>query len=283
MIETEERQVRRLSMRSLVAATVVSWGLSSGVPTAEARIWYDLYDDALKLIDEGRHADAVELLKQCLVLKPQEEVRARTYGMRYVDYLPYLHLGIASAETGKKDVAREYLDLSERQGTVKHSEEGLALLNQYRLRLTHAQVLQAPEPATTGRLSQEQYQQIESQVMDRCRLTRGSSRTYPWYFHYELGLELLEHDDPSRALGSLLDALEKREKPQRFTRTYGMWYLNYAPYYNIGLAHYRLGNYDCAADAFKMSDSFQEIPPSEPGFQEREKLRREAEKKSGKH
>ncbi len=267
-------------MGSLVSAAVISLGLAS----AEPKVWYEVYDEALKLVDEGRHADAVELLKQCLVLKPQEEVRARTYGVHYVDYLPYLYLGIASAETGKKDVAREYLDLSERQGAVKHSEEGLALLSQYRLRLTHAQVLQAPEPAPTGRLSEEQYQQIESQVMDRCRLTRGSSpRTYPWYFHYELGLELLEHDDPGRALTSLLDALDKREKPQRFTRTYGMWYLNYAPYYNIGLAHYRLGNYDCAADAFKMSDSFQEIPPSEPGFQEREKLRREAEKKSGKH
>lgn len=270
-------------MRSLVAAVAVSFGLVVAAQAAEPKPWYDLYDEALKLLEEGRHAEAVELLKQCLVLKPQEEARARTQGVRYIDYLPHLYLGMASAEMGKKDVAREYLDLSERHGAVKNSEEGLALLNQYRLRLSNAEVLKAPDRAPAGGLSEEQYQQIESQVMDRCRLTRGSSlRTYPWYFHYELGLELLKHDDPNRALTSLLDALDKREKPQRLTRTYGMWYLNYSPYYNIGLAHYRLGNYDCAADAFKMSDSFRELSPSEAGYQERDKLRREAEKKVGK-
>jgi tetratricopeptide (TPR) repeat protein len=270
-------------MRSLVAAIAISFGLAAPSRAAEAKPWYDLYDEALKLMDESRHAEAVELLKQCLVLKPQEEARARTQAVRYIDYLPYLYLGIASAELGNADVAREYLDLSSRQGAVKHSEEGLALLNQYRLRLANAAVLKPPQPMPAGGLSEEEFQKIETQVMDRCRLTRGASpRTYPWYFHYELGLELLKHDDPGRALTSLLDALEKRERPQRLTRTYGMWYLNYAPYYNIGLAHYQLGNYDCAADALKMSDSFQEISPAEATFREREKLKREVEKKVGK-
>jgi tetratricopeptide (TPR) repeat protein len=131
-------------------------------------------------------------------------------------------------------------------------------------------------------LSEDEYRRIEGQIIDRCHIRRGTARElYPWYFHYELGLELLKHQDPSRALGSLLEALDRRETPERYVRTYGMWYLNYAPYYNIGRAHYLMGSYDCAADAFKMSETLQELDPAQPDFAERRSLLQQSSNKAG--
>ncbi|MGH9856712.1 MAG: hypothetical protein ACRD4B_02595, partial [Acidobacteriota bacterium] len=53
---------------------------------------------------------------------------------------------------------------------------------------------------------------------------------------------------------------DRRERPQKFTRIYRMWYIDYFPYYNIGLAHYNLKNWNCAVQSFKLSQMFEDIP-----------------------
>jgi hypothetical protein len=91
-------------------------------------------------------------------------------------------------------------------------------------------------------------------------LPRAETIQYPWYYHYEVGLAMQKHRDWQRALDSLLTALDGRDRPQRFTRIYGMWFIDYFPYYNIGLAHYQLGNWKCALQSFRLSQMFEDLP-----------------------
>jgi hypothetical protein len=109
-------------------------------------------------------------------------------------------------------------------------------------------------------LSDSEVQRIKQEIRTRCNLPPASELSYPWYYHYELGLAMQKHRDWQRALDSMIAALDRRERPQKFTRIYGMWYLDYFPYYNIGLAHYNLKNWDCAVQSFRLSQMFEDIP-----------------------
>ena len=69
-----------------------------------------------------------------------------------------------------------------------------------------------------------------------------------------------KHRDWQRALDSMIAALDRRDRPQKFSRIYGMWFIDYFPYYNIGLAHYNLKNWNCAVQSFRLSRMFEDIP-----------------------
>src|ERR1041385_6811188 len=84
-------------------------------------------------------------------------------------------------------------------------------------------------------LSESDLAVLRDEVRNQCNLQPAREEAYPWYYHYELGLKLTKKDDWQRALDSFLNALDRRGRPQKFTRMYGMWFLDYYPYYNIGL------------------------------------------------
>lgn len=268
-------------MRGLVIALMLTLPGPGNDATAEESPWYELYEKALDMVERGRYLESADLLKAAISQRPEPRPSIRTYSLRYVDYLPYLFLGICYTEIGKSEIAQEYFELSERHGAVLQSREGEALFKQYRLRLSNNMVLAELDEEPSGGLNQMDYENLERQVMNRCRVDRERThRDYPWYYHYELAVELLKRRDPSRALTNLLDALGKKQQPQRLSRLYGMWYLNYAPYFNIGLAHYDLGNYECARDAFDVSSDLKELTASEESYGKRERLREAAEQKT---
>jgi len=103
---------------------------------------------------------------------------------------------------------------------------------------------------------------MKEEIRSQCNLPKGSEKSYPWYYHYQLGLALSTKNDWQRALDSFIAALDHRDQPQKLTRTYGMWFLDYYPYYNIGVAHYHLQNWKCAENSFKLSQSYDEVPKS---------------------
>ena len=109
-------------------------------------------------------------------------------------------------------------------------------------------------------LSDTEVLKIQEEIRTRCNLPPAEDRSYPWYYHYELGLTMQKHRDWQRALDSMLAALERRDRPQKFTRIYGMWFIDYFPYYNIGLAHYHLKNWKCAVQSFRLSQMFEALP-----------------------
>lgn len=109
-------------------------------------------------------------------------------------------------------------------------------------------------------LADSEVQKIKEEIRTRCNLPAASELSYPWYYHYELGLAMQKHRDWQRALDSMITALDRRDRPQKFTRIYGMWFIDYFPYYNIGLAHYNLKNWKCAAQSFRLSQMFEDLP-----------------------
>ncbi|MCI0411918.1 hypothetical protein L0222_03845 [bacterium] len=126
-------------------------------------------------------------------------------------------------------------------------------------------------------LSDMEVEKIKEEIRTRCRLPQANEMTYPWYYHYELGMAMQKKKDWQRALDSLLASLDRRERPQKFTRIYGMWFIDYFPYYNIGVAHYHLKNWNCAVQSFRLSQMFEDIPKDSVEFYRLRELDSEAE------
>jgi hypothetical protein len=105
-----------------------------------------------------------------------------------------------------------------------------------------------------GRLSESEVRELSRMMLLRCGLSEDAEiRKAPWYFHYELGLELAAKDDPQKAVDFLLAAVERRPVPKRFARMYGMWFTHYQPYLEIAANHAALGNWSCAYSALELS------------------------------
>lgn len=103
-------------------------------------------------------------------------------------------------------------------------------------------------------LGDAEYERLRSEVLQRCQLRPGTdAASAPWYFHYELGKELEGKGDPQRALDAFVEAAMRRERSAREARIYGMWFTDYYPYFHIARSHARLGNWECAEDALRVS------------------------------
>jgi hypothetical protein len=89
----------------------------------------------------------------------------------------------------------------------------------------------------------------------------------PWYFYYEFGVELLKSGDPQRAVEAFVLGANVREDPSRNKRMYGMWYIDYLPYYQLALAHSKLGNWESARDAIETSENFGEFSPDDSDYE----------------
>jgi len=109
-------------------------------------------------------------------------------------------------------------------------------------------------------LSTGEIEALSRKVEIQCGLREGGNRhLYPWYFHYSLARELLDHEDFRHAREALSQSLAKRARPSETARMYGMWFIPYRPYFELGLANYRLGDYRCAATAFRLSRRLGEL------------------------
>jgi hypothetical protein len=124
-------------------------------------------------------------------------------------------------------------------------------------------------------LSDAEVERLKTEVLGRCHLPAGGERKAPWYFHYELALELFSRNDPQRALDALVEAASRRRDPKRAARIYGVWFIDYLPYFNIARAHSRLGNWECAADAVAVSERMGEIRQGDTRYDELRELKKD--------
>ena len=127
-------------------------------------------------------------------------------------------------------------------------------------------------------ISDAEFRQLRQDVLAQCDIPLDSKKA-PWYARYELGLELERKGDYSRALGELIEAVEQRPNPQQRARMYGMWLIDYFPYFHIARSHVRLENWQCAKNALDISQKVNEVPPSAPEFAEFLALQQETAKK----
>jgi len=264
-------------LRAFVLVSLLS-ALPATVP------WYGPYEKGVQLVQEGRGAEARAVLEQALALRAEEGLRLPTEGIRYVDYLPHLYLAAACHMSGDAAVARQQLLAAQRSGVAARSEAGSRLLAAYELLILGAAAeapasKPAPSPATQRPryavyakkpplLADAEFRRLQQDVLTRCHLGSGEAEHAPWYFHYELGLALEKRGDHQRALDAFIESASRKAQPQQLARIYGVWFMDYLPYFQIARAHARLGNLECARDAYALSRRLGEASEKDKDFAE---------------
>lgn len=115
---------------------------------------------------------------------------------------------------------------------------------------------------------------IRQRVLRKCGLSADiSPDKLPWYFHYEFALELLDAGHAQKALTVLYRSAAKRTIPKRGARMYGMWFVDYLPYYQIAATHAQLGNWTCARQALEKAEHFGVFKDEHADFEDYRKLR----------
>ena len=246
--------------------------------------WSDHYDRGVRLIQDGRAAEAREELQAALAERGKEQLQVITRPQEYIDYLPHLYLAIANQMAGDVDAARKELSIAETSGVAAKSEVGRPLLVAYQLLLRgdttgkYSRPAYATYVAKPPVISAAEFNQLRQDVLTKCNVP-PDSKSEPWYAKYELGLELERKGDYSRALSELIEAVALRPNPQRRARMYGMWLIDYYPYFHIARSHVRLENWQCAKNALDISQKVNEIPAASPEFNEFLALQQETAKK----
>jgi tetratricopeptide (TPR) repeat protein len=140
--------------RSRIAAALVV-GLLLAAGELRADRWYVHYENAERALADEQWRTAVAELRQALERKGDSGSRVRSYGMKVVDYFPYLKLGIAYHHLGQEAAALEAFDTEERLGVVQKAPEARRELERYRQLATQQEALQQQAPAETRRRSEE--------------------------------------------------------------------------------------------------------------------------------
>lgn len=138
---------------------------------------------------------------------------------------------------------------------------GLALVCAPALHICLAATAPAGLPATSQgpvSLTPEAADALRRQVLIQCGLPPGQQDSLPWYFHFEYGRQLNTVGDARRAIGQLSQSIEIDPQPGAAKRMYGVWYVDYLPYFQLAQAHARLGNWPCAANALTLSQRYDE-------------------------
>jgi hypothetical protein len=262
--------------------TILAVALFVATPIAT---WYDHYERGVRFIEQGNAAAARTELEAALAAHPAEGLQLVTAPMQYTDYLPHLYLAIADQMSGDVAAARKQLALAEDSGVASRSEAGRSLLVAYQLLLRGDSTGKFARPAYAVYaerppvLSEADFNTLRNDVLAKCNLPDAKLSNAPWYARYELALELERKGDYPRALQQLIDAVSLRPNPQRRARMYGMWLIDYYPYFHIAREHVRLENWDCARNAIDISQRLGEIPTGEPELNELLAMQQEAARK----
>ncbi|HVS64255.1 MAG TPA: hypothetical protein VMT85_12220 [Thermoanaerobaculia bacterium] len=286
---------RRASLRALASSAIALALIAAGASarpahagrSAEELTWHEHYELALRAIEERQAAPAIAHLEKALAQRPVPELRAPTSGVRYVDYLPYAYLAVAHYLAGDLEASRANLERSKRAGAVLGSDEGARLVSAYDTLLEKRAIGSGSERTGAQRsfreydpppptLSEQEAERIRNEVAMRCGVTRASNRL-PWYYYYELGLALRSRGDSSRALEALIEATDRRPVPKQRAFMYGMWFIDYLPYFEIAKLHRELGNLECARDALLLSEAYGEAGTSKEIQVDLQELKRDLE------
>lgn len=223
-----------LRCRSGLVALVVLLSVS---PAWAVKNWYDYYYNARdRLMPAGKWDEAIADLQQAVRLKPQSALQEQTYGLDFLDYLPYYQMGLCYLRKGDYDAAERMLEREEKAGAIRKSP----LYNELAKRRTEAQNGQrqrlarqvreaalrlqreAEEAARKGRLdealvklaeagtlaSQLNNPEMQQAILDRAarwraeqqRLADEATRAKRLELALAEGRRLLDADDPAAAL-----------------------------------------------------------------------------------
>lgn len=242
----------------------------------ETTPWFVHYERGLDLIADGKGKEARTELEAAQSALTEPGLQIPTKLSRYIDYLPNLYLAIACHMSGDKDAAKSYLRKAEVAGVAAKSDAGGALLVAYQMLINEATPLPRYEMFDPSKelLPDDEFEKLKSQVLRGADIGPDMKLAdAPWYVHYELALELEKKGDHTRAIASFVEALHRKPNPQRHVRTYGMWLMDYYPYFHIAKNQAALENWNAAADAITISERLREVPYEAAEYNELERLR----------
>lgn len=244
------------------------FGLTMNAQDTVKNSGLEAYEKALALMSEAKFYTAVSLLQKALVEWPPipgDQAQATA------DYLPYFQLAVCYLELGQIDTARAFYQLEQRRGLIYKVKDIRARVESLEKQLSQIGSLEtssqepgkdAYKPSSEPIPTPPKY---AGSPMKDCEVEPAKDPyDLPWYFHYALAKELLTREQPLPALKSLVLALAKNPTPHPKSRTYGMWFLEYRPYYYMTHAFLNLKRKDCALQAAKQSLHYQEVPPGDP-------------------
>ncbi|MCK5571286.1 MAG: tetratricopeptide repeat protein, partial [Bacteroidetes bacterium] len=106
-----------------------------------AEEWYVSYEEGLDAFHEQRWQTAIRLFNQAIADRSDPGANAKTYGLHFMDYFPYLYRGVAYYRAGNIQKAFQDIRQAERYGEVYDAgnddnaerllREHLALLQQF--------------------------------------------------------------------------------------------------------------------------------------------------------
>ena len=236
-------------------------------PVSAQTPWYVSYEKALSAQEMGDWKGSLPLLREAVAAKETPKLKAKTYGLRFVNYLPYFHIGEAYYHLKEKQKAVDNFDLCLKYGEIQQSPEDYALLESLRGELS------GEPPHTAGIPPATKAETPEAPV-------QAANGGLPWYVNYETGLAYIESGDWLNAIENLKLALGSNGIPRRYARTYGMWFITYIPYYYLGLAYYNQGMWQLAANYFETAERLGEAKDLEPESANLKTFLEEARKKS---
>lgn len=251
--------------------------------------WYTHYETGVRAVEAGDPDRAIAALEQALASRPDAALNVPIHSFEYVDYTPHLFLAIAHQMKGSVVSARAELEKAEQAGVAERSEYGRHLLEAQRILLTGLSSRPLPSRPDLGGhwsrpelLDPKEFESLKSNILKVCEAGyEPAAGDTPWYYHYESALDAARSGEQPKALAELLEAVVRRPEPQRRARTYGMWLVDYYPYFQIARLHAQMGNWDCARDAIEISKRLDEIAPSSREFTEFVMLDYEAQRKTG--
>lgn len=203
--------------------------------------WYVPYERALEAQNRGRWSESIEFLRAALRAKARPQGKAKTYGLRFVNYIPHYYLGVAYYHLGDTANAVKNFELAEGFGSIREVEPEYTDMKDKLGRLTG----KAPPPPVA----------VTPPVQEVPVISPAEDQS-PWYVLYETGLEYIGSGDWVKAVENLRRAVAVRTKPEQYARTYGMWFISYLPHYYLGVAYFNQGLWRLANEHLKKSGEY---------------------------
>lgn len=274
-----------MKTRTVIFGVLVS--VLAGAAQADSFTTYQAaYRDGLEQIKLGKMQAASESFYQAISLEPTPLAGPD-------EYLPYVNLSITLSGLGQTRAARDALIQSQVFGVAASTENGRQLLDRYaadimsaplddsKLNLISAAARPAAAAPATAMQDEsrtvatvEQTETVEHEAVSNDdatirRCTSSISRAndkLPWFFYYQCGVELMKAGDAQLAVNAFEMGANALEDPRRGKRMYGMWFIDYLPYYQMALAYSQLGNWESANAAIESSESYGEFTPGDPDY-----------------
>jgi tetratricopeptide (TPR) repeat protein len=92
-------------------------------PAWAVKEWYDYYYDARdRLIPSKQYSEALQSLQEAIRLRRSPGLNVQTYGLQFLDYLPYYQMGVCYLRTGDFNSAIRMFNIEEKSVAVTRSD-----------------------------------------------------------------------------------------------------------------------------------------------------------------